>query len=130
MSGIPRWVLTAFAVVAAGGLAGWKMTAQDAEAQPRTVWQMARAYDIGFSSDGFYRYSVARICFATRKGCRYETVRVTVPAIGDFRYEALHAAAARLGEEGWEPFMTETPNYDQNVIGSLLFRRQQEAAIE
>lgn len=93
------------AVLIASGV--WWARAQTTQSQ--VVWEFATVEARDQYNVGVYRYNSANICYHTRKGCDWDTVRVTVPRWSQTN-DAVAAATARLGERGWEVVSATSPN--------------------
>jgi hypothetical protein len=83
-----------------GGL-GWERRAHAQPSAAEVVWEYATVEDLEQYNYGNIRINTANICFHTVNGCRWETIRVNTTRWSGTN-DAVAAATARLGQEGWE----------------------------
>ena len=76
---------------------------------PAVAWEYATVEALDQYITGTVRYNSANICYHTPHGCRWETTRVTVDRWSQTN-DAVAAATARLGSQGWEAVATTAPN--------------------
>ncbi len=116
----PRLLFSAAVLLVAGAIwTEWRL-----HAQPSTtaaVWEYATVESFLEEYQFNRKISTANICFHSTSGCRWETIRTTVDRWGQSN-DALVAASARLGEQGWEA-VAATPSTDSHRA-TLVFKRQ------
>ena len=64
-------------------------------------WEYATVEDLEQYNYGNVRINVANICYHTVNGCRWDTIRVNTTRWSGTN-DAVAAATARLGSDGWE----------------------------
>jgi hypothetical protein len=77
-------------------------------ATPAVTWEYATVEAHDQYNTGSVRYNSANVCYHTPNGCRWETTRVTVDRWSQTN-DAVAAATARLGTQGWEVVATTAP---------------------
>jgi hypothetical protein len=86
-----------------------------------TVWEFATVEALPEYWEGAVKRSPANICYHTRAGCRWETIRVSVDRWGVMVHDGVAAATARLGERGWEVIGATSPS--ESARTTVLLKR-------
>ena len=71
------------------------------ERRAEVAWEYATVEDLEQYNYGNIRNNAANICYHTVNGCRWDTSRVNTTRWSGTN-DAVAAATARLGQEGWE----------------------------
>jgi hypothetical protein len=100
--------LTAVAFTMAAGL-WWQRTAQAQTGFADVQWEYLTVEELEQYNIGNARFNSANICYHTVNGCRWDTLRVTTARWSQTN-DAVAAAIARLGLQGWELVATTPPN--------------------
>ena len=95
-----RFGVPALALIVASGL-WWQRSAHAQASQSEVMWEYLTVEELEQYNIGNARFNSANICYHTINGCRWDTLRITTARWSQTN-DAVAAATARLGLQGWE----------------------------
>ena len=114
-----RFGFSALALLTAASF-WWQRTAQAQSAAADVTWEYVTVEELEQYNVGNVRFNSANVCFHTANGCRWDTVRITTARWSQTN-DAVAAAMARLGLQGWELAATMPPSEIDRL--SVLMKR-------
>lgn len=114
-----RFGVPALALTLSGAL-WWQQSAQAQSSLAEVAWEYATVEELEQYNVGNVRVNSANICYHTPNGCRWDTIRVNTTRWSQTN-DAVAAATARLGLQGWEIVST-TPPVQPDRLAVVLKR--------
>lgn len=98
----------------------WQRIAQAQPSVADLAWEYATVEELEQYNVGNVQVNSANVCYHTSNGCRWDTIRVNTTRWSQTN-DAVAAATARLGLQGWEVVSTTPPVHPDRF--SVLLKR-------